>query len=402
MSVFDADRRRVLIVGAGPVGLAAALRLDSFGIPCSVLEAEAAVRHDLRASTFHPPTLDLLDDYNLAEPLIALGRKCPTWQIRMHETQERAEFDLSVLREDTRHPYRLQCEQFKLCELMVQRLNGCANVRLEWKTRVTGIGQTSDSVHVQVNRDGATFELTGALLIGADGARSLVRESLGLEFVGATYPETTILVTTTFPFHDHLRGLSNVNYVWTREGTFSLLRLPSLWRCSLYPDAGESIDDALHPASIERKLQRIVPTGTPYEVLEVRPYRVHKRIVSDYRVGRVVLAGDAAHINSPSGGMGMNGGIHDAFNLTEKICAIHAGAGLDQLDRYTRQRRPIAAEEILMQADRNRSRMQERDPILRQQMLADLQRTASDPALARAHLLRSSMIEGLRRAAAQS
>jgi 3-(3-hydroxy-phenyl)propionate hydroxylase len=195
--------------------------------------------------------------------------------------------------------------------------------------------------------------------------------------------------------------LSNVNYVWTAEGTFSLLRLPSIWRCSVYPDAGESLDDALQPASIERKLQRIVPSESPYEAHEVRPYRVHKRIVSDYRVGRVVLAGDAAHINSPSGGMGMNGGIHDAFNLTDKIRAIQAGAGLEELDRYTRQRRPIAAEEILVQADRNRSRMQERDPARRQQMLEELQHTASDPVLARTYLLRSSMIEGLRRAAAQ-
>lgn len=401
MSAFDSRDRRVLIAGGGPVGLATALRLDSFGIPCTVIEAEPAVQRDLRASTFHPPTLDMLDDYGLAGPLIALGRKCPTWQIRMHETQARAEFDLAVLNADTRHPYRLQCEQFKLCELMAERLRDCAHVRFEWGARVTGVRQASDCVHVQVERDGETFELTGALLVGADGARSFVRESLGLEFTGATYPETTILVTTPFAFHEHLSELSNVNYVWTREGTFSLLRLPSIWRCSVYPDADEAIEAAIQPASIERKLQRIVATGTPYEVLEVRPYRVHKRIVSDYRAGRVVLAGDAAHINSPSGGMGMNGGIHDAFNLTEKIRAIHAGAGLEELDRYTRQRRPIAAEEILVQADRNRSRMQERDPARRQQMLEDLQRTASDPVLARAHLLRSSMIEGLRRAAAQ-
>lgn len=402
MSEFDDGQRRVLIAGAGPVGLSTALRLDSFGIPCTIIETASAVQRDLRASTFHPPTLDLLDDYGLAQPLIALGRKCPTWQIRMHESQARAEFDLAVLRDDTRHPYRLQCEQFKLCELLVKRLRSCANVRMEWNARVTGLRQTPDAVHVQITRGSETSELTGALLIGADGGRSFVRESLGLEFAGSTYPETTILVTTTFPFHEHLAGLSNVNYVWTREGTFSLLRLPSLWRCSVYPEAGESIEDAVQPVSIERKLQRIVPTGTPYEVLEIRPYRVHKRIVSDYRVGRVVLAGDAAHINSPSGGMGMNGGIHDAFNLTEKIKEIRDGAGLERLDRYTRQRRPIAAEEILVQADRNRARMQERDPALRQKMLEDLQRTASDPALARAYLLRSSMIEGLRRAAAQS
>ncbi|HSD75117.1 MAG TPA: FAD-dependent monooxygenase [Steroidobacteraceae bacterium] len=399
MRRFD---ERVLIVGAGPVGLTTALRLDSFGIQCTVIEAQPGLQRDLRASTFHPPTLDMLDDHGLAAPLIALGRICPTWQVRMHETHERAEFDLAVLAADTRHPYRLQCEQFRLCELLAARLGESARVRLEWGTRVAALHAMPDGVVAEVRRGDETDELTGRLLVGADGARSVVREAIGVDFSGSTYPETTILATTPFPFHEHLPGLSNVNYVWAQHGTFSLLRLPALWRCSLYPDDGEVIEEALRPEDIERKLQRIVPHQGAYEVHEVRPYRVHRRIVSDYRVGRVVLAGDAAHINSPSGGMGMNGGIHDAFNLTEKIREIWAGAELDLLDRYTRQRRPVAAEDILAQADRNRARMQERDPERRRAMLAELRRTAADRALARQYLLRSSMIEGLRRAAQQS
>jgi len=393
---------RVLIVGAGPVGLVTALRLDAFGIPCAVIEAASAPQRDLRASTFHPPTLDMLDEYGLAAPLIAQGRQCPSWQLRMHETHERAEFDLGLLAEDTRHPYRLQCEQFQLCELLVNRLERAPNVVLEWGTQVTGLQQDADGVLVQAMAANGQRQFSGRLLIAADGARSIVREETGIEFSGKTYPETTILATTPFPFHDHLPGLSNVNYVWTREGTFSLLRLPSIWRCSLYPDPDESSDDAIRPPSIERKLQRIVPSSRPYDVHEVRPYRVHMRIASDYRIGRVLLAGDAAHVNSPSGGMGMNGGIHDAFNLTEKIRAVWEGAGLEILDRYTRQRRPVAAEEILLQADRNRARMQERDPARRHELFVGMQRTAADAALARAFLLRSSMIEGLRRAAAQS
>jgi 3-(3-hydroxy-phenyl)propionate hydroxylase len=392
---------RVLIVGAGPVGLAAALRLDAFGIPCTVIEAAPGPQRDLRASTFHPPTLDMLDEYGLAAPLIAIGRKCPSWQLRIHETHERAEFDLGLLAADTRHPYRLQCEQFRLCELLVARLGRAPNVVLEWKTRVSGLRQDADGVRVDAATDGARRQFSGRLLIGADGARSVVREALGIEFGGKTYPETTILATTPFPFHDHLPGLSNVNYVWTREGTFSLLRLPAIWRCSLYPDPGESIDDAIRPPGIERKLQRIVPRQQPYEVHEVRPYRVHMRIAPDYRAGRVLLAGDAAHVNSPSGGMGMNGGIHDAFNLSEKIRDVWEGADLEILDRYTRQRRPVAAEEILMQADRNRARMQERDPAKRRELFTEMQRIATDPELARPFLLRSSMIEGLRRASAQ-
>src|SRR3546814_17447223 len=103
--------------------------------------------------------------------------------------------------------------------------------------------------------------------------------------------------------------------VCSSDLTFSLMRLPDLWRCSLYPDAGESIEEATQPENVERKLQQIVPTGQPYVVEEIRPYRIHMRIVDRYRNGRIVLAGDAAHLNSPSGGMGMNGGIHDAHEL---------------------------------------------------------------------------------------
>lgn len=239
----------------------------------------------------------------------------------------------------------------------------------------------------------------GRYVIGADGSRSVVRQAAGIDFVGKTYPETTILATTPFPFQDHLPGLSNVNYVWKAGGTFSLLRLRHLWRCSLYPDHDESIDDGLQPESIARKLQEIAPNAAGHEVLETRAYRVHMRIADDYRAGRILLAGDAAHVNSPAGGMGMNGGVHDAFELADTLRQVWNGAASDLLDRYTRRRRPIAEQEVLAQADRNRARMQERDHDKRRDMLAALQATAADPIAAREHLLRSSMIAGLRRAA---
>lgn len=390
----------MIIAGAGPVGLTAARLFQEQGIPFLVLESEKELADDLRASTFHPPTLDMLDGLDAAGPLIAEGLISPTWQIRMHPGGERAVFDLGAISDDTDHPFRLQCKQSTLCRiLMAQILDRGGEVHMGM--RVTEVDQDADGVRVTAEDcRGQSHRFEGGFLIGADGSRSVIREMVTSVFAGKTYPETTILATTRFPFEEHLPGLSNVNYVWKEGGTFSLLRLPDMWRCSLYPDGEETVEDALRPESIARKLQEIAPSDTPHVVEEIRPYRIHMRIVDTYRKERIVLAGDAAHLNSPSGGMGMNGGIHDAFELAATLGAILDGGPLDLLDRYTRRRRPIAELEILTQADRNRARMQERDPALRRKMLADLQAITQDPARMREHLLQTSMITGLRKAGA--
>jgi 3-(3-hydroxy-phenyl)propionate hydroxylase len=248
-----------------------------------------------------------------------------------------------------------------------------------------------------MDRGGEMERASGRYLIGADGARSVVRQALGIAFEGETYPETTILATTRFPFHEHLAGLSNVSYCW-REGAanFSLLRLPGVWRVSIYPPEDKPVEDSLEPAAIEAALQAIVPKSGAYEVLERRPYRVHQRIAERYREGRVFLAGDAAHLNSPSGGMGMNGGVHDAFNLADKIAQVWRGADDALLERYQRQRRPAALEQIIAQADANRKRMREKDTARRNEILSGLKAIIADRTKLHAHLLKTSMITGLR------
>lgn len=390
----------VLIAGAGPVGLMAATLLQQRGIAFTLVEKEPVLSTDLRASTFHPPTLDMLDRLGIADALIAQGRISPTWQVRMHPSGARAVFDLACVADHTRHPYRLQCKQSVLCRILLDRLrNAGADIRMGMA--IESVSQDDESVR-SVLRDAAgdRHEMRSRFLIAADGAHSAVRKALGVALTGKTYPETTILATTTFPFEEHLEGLSNVNYVWKTGGTFSLLHLADLWRCSLYPDGNETIDEALEPASVERKLQEIAPVAGGHVVGEVRAYRIHMRIVDDYRHGRILLAGDAAHMNSPSGGMGMNGGIHDAAELVATLADVFDGQPLSHLDRYTRRRRPIAQEDILVQSDRNRARMQERDPEKRLETLHGLQRLAADPVASREYLLRTSMFEGLRKAAA--
>ena len=388
---------QVIIVGAGPVGLALALRLGGMGIHATVLEALDAPERDLRASTFHPPTLDLLDEDGITPQLIANGLIAPTWQVRMHATGEAAEFDLSILKEHTRHPYRVQCEQWKLVDYLMARIESAhPHVSLRFGYRALTLEQHANGVTAVCDTPDGTQQFTAPYIVGCDGARSVVRKHLNLTFEGETFPETVILAATPFPFHETMRGLSSINYCWSDTGTFSLLRLPQLWRVSLYPDEGESIEAALEDEAIERKLQRICPQATRYTIAAKRAYRIHQRVVARYRVGRCILAGDAAHINSPSGGMGMNGGIHDAFNLAGKLALTLKSGDDAPLDHYERQRRPVALEHVLAQSGKNRARMQERDAARRAAALAELQAIALDPERALKHLLNTSMISGLR------
>ena len=392
------NNRPVVVVGAGPVGLVLALRLERFGVPVIVLEKNPDIQNDLRASTFHPPTLEMLDEFGLTAGLLAAGLETPTWQIRMHETGEKAEFDLGVISEDTRYPFRLQAEQRLLCELATDLIADIDNIDLRMGHELTGFDQSDEGATLQVKGpNGADYDLEAPFLIAADGGRSTVRTSLDLKFEGLTYPETTILATTTFPFHEHIEGLSNVNYIWFEGGTFSLLRLPGLWRCSLYAGKDQSIDDALRPENIEARLQTIVPKDTPYEVGEIRPYRIHQRILEDYRVGRILFAGDAAHLNSPSGGMGMNGGIHDAVNLAEKLMMMDRGEAEDDiLDLYDRQRRIICKDFVQSQSIANKKAIEAQDPEAHKKQQEKYMEAATDPKLALPFLRRTSMIDSVR------
>ncbi|WP_290560189.1 FAD-dependent monooxygenase [Aestuariivita sp.] len=388
---MDLTRDPVLIVGAGPVGLTLAWRLSEAGVACILFEADAEIADQLRASTFHPPTLDFFEASGITEALISKGRITPTWQIRMHPTQERAEFDLSVLSEDTRHPYRLQCRQAELSRALLRRLPDGV---VRFSSQVNYAEQDADGVTVVVGRQ----RIRGSVLVGCDGARSLVRRLIGAEWEGGSYPENTVLVTTHFPFEDFLPGLSGVNYIWKEGGTFSLLRLPDLWRISLHPRTGQSPDLALKDGAIRAQTVEILTAAAEMDIVEKRIYRVHRRVASRYAEGRMFLAGDAAHLNSPKGGMGMNGGVHDAWLLADLLIEVANGAPDLVLDTYERKRRPIARDDIVAQADKNRARMNATDPQTRRAHLDEMKRIAADPDLARGFLLRSSMIEGLRRA----
>ena len=172
------EKNRVLIAGGGPVGLVSAMHLASQGIPVEVFESNSELPMDLRASTFHPPTLDMLDKYGITNQLIESGLTAPTWQYRDRESGEKAEFDLGLISEFTNHPYRVQCEQHKMTRMILSKINSWDNVNIHFSSKVVSVGQDSDNAWLEIDRNGESSKIYGKYIIAADGANSVIRNKL--------------------------------------------------------------------------------------------------------------------------------------------------------------------------------------------------------------------------------
>jgi 3-(3-hydroxy-phenyl)propionate hydroxylase len=386
-----------VISGAGPVGTVAAYYLASHGINVIVLERGGDCAQDLRASTFHPPTLEMLDSLGIADELIAMGLKAPVYQWRERQGDEVFSFDLSEIADATRYPYRIQCEQYHLSRLLADRLASDPRAEVLFNHRLVSFNQDADGVDIYAETPMSIVQIRADFLIGADGASSVVRKWLGTEFEGFTYPEKFLCLTTNEPLENSLMNLCHVNYIADTEEWAVLLRVPSMWRV-LVPASEDDNDDFL--VSEEKKADvfgRMI--GKPQVETNHRTiYRVHQRVANSFREGRVAIIGDAAHLNNPLGGFGMNSGIHDAFSLGEQIVAIYRdGVDYDSaLDEFAKKRHRITHKFIQSQTIQNMAYVRIDDSeahALKKEQMAKL---TTDPIARREYLLRQSMISSLR------
>src|SRR6266516_4789289 len=378
---------RVIVVGAGPVGLCLSFAFAQAGVEVCTIEALGEnnfLELVPRAGTNHPATLELYERIGLYAKLEPRGIIAPLvhyWDRREHRLI--AEFDHAHLKDDTRFPYVLQCERIKIVEEALKMAKAHPNIELRLATTFAAFTQNSDGVVAQIaNPAGESESLSGAYLVSAEGARSIVRKQLDIEYVGFTHPERN--------FNSDPDEWSNL-FHWKGP--------PDRWRIH-FPSEPDQEEAALtHPDALQARLQRFLQTGKPFDIVASNLYVVHQRVAKKFRIGRAILAGDSAHVNSPIVAMGMNSGIHDAFNLADKLTRIlRREAAEDVLDRYERQRRHIALQHTQAQTIRNKRLLAEKDPAVRKRNHEELRRTAEDPKLARAFLLRTSLIESLREA----
>jgi len=388
------QRRNVIVVGAGPVGTVAALACARHGHTVTLLEAQTRIDDSPRASTTQPPTLEMLAELGLIEEYLSVGLVSRTFQFWDRPSRQLiAEFDFARLKGETSFPYVVQTEQHKLANMAIARLRRMENVAVRLGERVTGIAQNADVVTVTTPQ--STIEAD--YVIGADGGRSTVRKALEIEFEGYTWPERFLVITTKFDFQAAL-GCCLRTYMadpgeWTNLFKVAGDDLKGRWRAVFNTREDEKDEEALSDAAVRARLSRIYVPERERDYLHLNLYAVHQRVARNFRKGRVFLCGDAAHVNNPIGGLGLNSGIHEAWALSELLHGVLTGKDPGILDAYEAIRRPLNIKYVQEQTIANKKRLEEREPGQRAKRFDELRAMADDPKRHKAFLMRAALLE---------
>ena len=399
---------QVIIAGAGPVGLVTALGLAQRGIRVLVLEKNSIeVPPQWRGSTIHPPTLAIFDELGLADEIIVGAIKVEVLQYRDLEIQQVVNFDYDCLDGLVKFPFRLQYEQYKVLKLLRTAASNNSKIEIQYDSLIESVNQDSNGVSVQVSKNGVTKSVRADWLVGADGSHSAVRKALGIELDGFTYPYPTTVVATPFKFEDHFPGLAPVTYWSGPTGRLSMIRTPDIWRIAMTTplegvdissDDRGSISEPTQDfiVAIDLLLSRIPGVSlADLELKQYEVYRSHQRIAREFSVDRVALAGDAAHLTTTNGGMGLNSGVQDAAALVKALEAAIALNGSGPISQYAKQRKEFCTNFLQPTTTTNHKTVDNPDYEARKSRLNELSADTNNPEIVKQVIARASMISEL-------
>ena len=387
----------VVVVGAGPVGVVAAIAASQKGFKVTLLDAALEVDHNPRAATTHPSTLDFIDQVGLIDEFVKQGLVARYFQFWDRDTKSRvAQFDHELLKDETKFPFVVQTEQHKLVLMGLKRLDTFTDVSYQFGITVTNLAQAPDHVILTTQQDGQTGQIKADYVIGADGGKSTIRKLLDIEFEGYTWPERFIVLTSIHDFEKSM-GCCYRNYFAGSSEWANLFKVTGddykgRWRAVFPARTDESDEEALSDASAQKRIIDLEEACSLESIVHRNIYNVHQRVAQKFRVGRVMLAGDSSHLNNPIGGLGLNCGIHDAMELVSSLEDIQKGADDTRLDLYEKRRKTLNVQFIQEQTIANKKRLEEKDPNARKDRLDELRKIESDHVLQKQFLMKSSLL----------
>jgi len=375
--MFDAD---VLIVGAGPVGLLSALALAQNGARVIVVEADSRLNDSPRAAVYFPSTLGALCELGVLDDLEKRGFRNSRLGYHVPGLDFHVMISLEVLHGIT-FDYMVHAGQDVIDEIAMAHAQPLGASVL-FNHRLTALRQDAHGVVGTVETPSGVREIRAQWMIGADGARSTVRHLLGVEFEGHTWSNRFIATNVYFDFHS--LGYEPANFICdpVYSGVVVLLDRRGLWRLTYQEDASHPADTFME--RLPERYAHFIPPGSKYEIQAARPYSIHQRCAKKLRVGRVCLAGDAAHVTNPIGGLGLTTGVWTGLILSDLLGAVLEGeCDSEVLDRYSDERRRVYWEVTAPGATENKRMIEEKDLARRRQDIEAVKAAADNPAVAR-------------------